>query len=105
NPHAGAIPWERRRHAAVFVKSGVDPAAMRHGWTALPDATRAIIADASERALSGDDRTIAELAAASFADRSIHWGGRQELFLFVASTIDRYVRAVRADRMVRALLP
>ena len=55
--------------------------------------------------LTGVDETIAAICAQAFEDRLIHFGDQQELFLSTCSAIDRYVRAVRAERMVRALLP
>lgn len=105
NPDADRIPWAKRQHPVVFVKTGVDPARLRREWDALPASLRGILHDAAARVLSGVDTTVADLVAAAFADRQVHWGDRRELFLFACSTVDRYARAVRAERMVRALLP
>jgi hypothetical protein len=60
--------------------------------------------DSSARILSGADETVAVQCAQVFADRQIHWGDRRELFLSTCSMVDRYVRAVRAERMVLALM-
>lgn len=104
NPAADLVPWAHRAHDLVFAKTGIDPARLRQGWAGLPAVTRAIIEDSAAHVLTGSDDTVTTTCAAAFDDRSIHWGERRELFLFVASTVDRYARAVRADRMVRALL-
>ena len=105
NPAADRTPWLYREHDMVFVKSGVDPAQLRAEWAGLPPLVHGIIQDAAAAVLSGTDAMVTEVCAAAFADRSIHWGERRELFLFAASTVDRYARAVRAERMVRALMP
>ncbi len=104
NPNADAAPWAERDLGILYVKSGVDPAQLAAGWTGLPTRVRAILHEAAEAALAGADDAIADLCAAAFERSSIHCGDRRELFLFVCSTVDRYVRAVRADRMVRSLM-
>jgi hypothetical protein len=104
NPGADAAPWGQRDLGILFVKSGVDPDRLSSAWNALPPPIRAILHEASDQALSGADSPIADLCAAAFTRAAIHWGDRRELFLFVCSTVDRYVRATRADRMVRHLM-
>lgn len=104
NPAADRTPWKKREHGIVFVKTGVDPAALSRAWDDLPAQVRDILHDTASRVLSGTDETVATLCAHAFADRQVHWGDRRELFLFSCSVVDRYARAVRADRMVRALM-
>ena len=105
NPAAHRTTWTKRQHDIVFVKTAIDPASIRREWSDLPSALRTLLSDASDQALTGADETIAEVCARAFRDRLIHFGGQQELFLNACSAVDRYVRAVRAERMVRALLP
>ena len=105
NPAANRTAWTQRTHDIVFVKTAVDPNAVRLDWGNLPSPLRSLLHDAAERALTGVDETIAAVCAQAFEDRLIHFGDRQELFLNTCSAVDKYVRAVRADRMVRALLP
>ena len=105
NPLASRTAWASRQHDAVFVKSGIDPASLRAPWAGLPPTVRQLVEDSAAQILSGADTTVADIVAEAFADRQIHWGDRRELFLYVCSTADRYARAVRAERMVRALLP
>jgi hypothetical protein len=104
NPLADRTPWNQREHDLVFVKTGVDSKALSRQWDASPRRIRDILYDCSARVLSGTDETVQALCAQVFADRQIYWGEQQELFLSTCSMVDRYARAVRAERMVRALM-
>jgi len=104
NPFADGKPWKQRRHEIVFAKTGVNPAALREGWNKLPARVRLLLEECSELVLSGVDDTIAGCCATVFASRQIHCGDARELFLSVCSSVDFYARAVRAERMVRALM-
>ncbi len=105
NPDAARHAWHDREHDLVFVKTGIDPARLRTAWATLPPPMRAITEDTAARVLSGADDPVTTICAEAFAANSIHWGERREMFLHVCSTVDRYARATRAERMVRALLP
>ena len=105
NPHANETPWAERRHRVVFAKTGINPAQLRAAWTDLPRAIHTLLEESAEHVLTGTDMTVAAVCAAAFGRNHLHCGGQRELFLSVCSTVDRYVRAVRAERMVRALLP
>jgi hypothetical protein len=104
NPLADRTPWSKRKLDIVFVKTGVDPEKMSAEWNAWPRKAREILHDCAARVLSGADETVAVLCAEVFADRQIYWGDRRELFLSTCSMVDRYARAVRAQRMVTALM-
>ena len=104
NPAADRTPWRSREHAIVFVKTAVNPDSVCSEWKDLPPPIRSLLHDTTSRLLSGADETVAAICAEAFADRFIHLGDRQELFLNTCSMVDRYVRAVRAERMVRALM-
>jgi hypothetical protein len=103
-PLADQKPWSQRHHDIVFVKTAVDPKQLSAEWATYPKKIRDIMYDCSARILSGADETVAVQCAQVFADRQIHWGDRRELFLSTCSLVDRYVRAVRAERMVLALM-
>ena len=105
NPLANRTAWTKRTHDIVFVKTAIDPKSIRLGWSNLPNAVRTLLIDTAERVLTGVDETIATVCAQAFEDRRMHVGDQQELFLNACSLVDHYVRAVRAERMVRALLP
>ena len=105
NPHADETPWAEREHQAVYVKTAVDPGKLCGAWADLPRPTRVLLQESAEHVLTGTNMTVAAVCAASFERHYLHCGNQRELFLFVCSTVDRYVRAVRAERMVRALLP
>jgi hypothetical protein len=104
NPLADQTPWSQRQHDIVFVKTAVDPKQFSAEWNTYPKKIKDIMFDCSARVLSGANETVAVLCAQVFADRQIHWGDRRELFLWTCSIVDRYVRAVRAERMVLALM-
>lgn len=104
NPMAERIAWRDRPVDVVFVKTAVDPARLEREWESLPAVTRTILYESAEEALAGSDRTVAAICAAAFERNLIHVGDRRELLLHACCAIDRYVRAVRAERMVRALL-
>ncbi len=105
NPAANRTGWRQREHDVVFVKTAIDPASIRLQWANLPPKLRSLLHDAAELVLAGADATVAAVCARAFEDRLIHVGDRQELFLNACSAVDHYARAVRAERMVRALLP
>ena len=105
NPHADEAPWAEREHKVVYVKTAVDPGKLRGAWADLPGPVRALLQESADHVLTGTDMTVAAVCAAAFERHYVHCGNQRELFLFVCSTVDRYVRAVRAERMVRALLP
>jgi len=104
NPHADRTPWKQRRHEIVLAKTGANPAALREGWKKLPARVRPLLEESAELVLSGADDTVAGCCATVFASRQIHWGDAREVFLSVCSAVDFYARAVRAERMVRALM-
>jgi len=104
NPHAAGKPWKQRRHEIVFAKTAVNSAALREGWSKLPARVQPVLQDCAELVLSGAEDTVAGCCATVFANRRIHWGETRELFLSVCSSVDFYARAVRAERMVRALM-
>lgn len=104
NSAADRTPWNKREHDIVFVKTGVDSEALRLKWAEYPKRVNVILQETAALVLSGADETVATLCAKVFAEQQIHWGERREFFLFACSTVDFYVRAVRAERMVEALM-
>lgn len=105
NPHCDRVPWDKREHAIVFAKTGVDPRSFRAEWAQLPGPLRKVVEDGAEIMLGGAGASVAAACAAAFKQRLIHYGQQNEFFLFACSSVDRYVRAVHAERMVQALLP
>ena len=104
NPYADREPWERREHDIVFVKTGVNPETLREQWKSAPGKIQGILQESADLVLSGSDETVATICAKVFAGKNIYWGDRLELFLSACSLVDFYARAVRAERMVRALM-
>jgi len=104
NPYADRTPWEQREHDIVFVKTGVNPAALQQRWKTAPPKIQQILQDCAELVLSGLDESVQTICAKVFADKNIYWGDRLELFLSTCSLVDFYARAVRAERMVQGLM-
>lgn len=105
NPLRDRIPWKKRQHDIVFAKTGTNPALLRAAWEQRPAKIRDILRESADLVLSGADDMVSANCARVFETRGIHWGEMRELFLSVCSTIDMYARAVRAERMVKALMP
>jgi len=104
NPYAEQISWQDRDLEIVYVKTGVDPTQLLRGWDIFPVKLRAAVEDAAKAALSGQTKTIAQLVAHACRDHNIDFGARKELFLRMCSEVDKYVRAVRAERMLREVM-
>jgi hypothetical protein len=104
NPYADRTPWEQREHDIVFVKTGVNPQTLRKTWEAVPSIIQKILHECADLVLRGIDQPVETICAQVFADKKIHWGDRLEVFLSTCSFVDFYARAVRAERMVLALM-
>ncbi|MCA3365445.1 MAG: hypothetical protein INF79_07490 [Roseomonas sp.] len=104
NPHANDTAWQQRDLELVFVKTGVNPEAIREPWGGLPKMMRDVLEEAAAVALSGQQETIGQIVANAYASRQIHFGERLALFLRSCQHVDAYVRAVRADRMARQVM-
>ena len=104
NPLADQTPWHDRDLEIVYVKTGVDPEALRAKWTALPNKIRGVVEDACAVALAGQKKPIGQIVVDSFAAGTMHFGENQTLLLRACSEVDFYVRAVRAERMLREVM-
>ncbi|MCA3326000.1 MAG: hypothetical protein INF75_09230 [Roseomonas sp.] len=104
NPLADETPWHDRDLEIVYVKSGVDSEALRAAWTAFPSKLRGVIEDASAVALAGQQKTIGQIVIDSFAACSMYFGQNRTLLLRACAAVDSYVRAVRAERMLREVM-
>lgn len=104
NPLADQFSWQDRDLELVYVKTGVDPDTIRRHWAEFPRVLRAVIEDAASSALAGQKDTIGEIVAESFSANAIAFGESQTLLFRACSEVDRYVRAVRAERMLRAVM-
>jgi hypothetical protein len=105
NPYCDSVKWAQREHAIVYAKTGVDPRRFREEWRQLPAPLCRVLEDGAEILLGGTGETVASACTAAFKQRLIHYGRQNEFFLFACSAVDRYARAVHAERMVHALLP
>ncbi|MCA3358807.1 MAG: hypothetical protein ING02_12485 [Roseomonas sp.] len=104
NPYAEQILWQDRDLEIVYVKTGVDPRQLLRGWDIFPARLRAAVEDAAKSALSGQTKTIAQLVAHACRDHNIDFGARTTLFLRMCTEVDKYVRAVRAERMLHEVM-
>ncbi|MCA3020318.1 MAG: hypothetical protein ING62_16920 [Rhodocyclaceae bacterium] len=104
NPLADETPWHDRDLEIVYVKTGVDSESLRAKWTEFPNKLRRVIEDACSVALAGQQKTIGEIVIDSFAACSMYFGPNRTLLLRACSAVDSYVRAVRAERMLREVM-
>jgi hypothetical protein len=104
NPFADDISWRERDLELVYVKTGVDPTKIRAEWSEFPKVLREVIEDAASVALTVQEKSIGQIVADSFAARNIFFGERMVLYLRSCSTVDFYVRAVRAERMLHQVM-
>ncbi len=104
NPHANDLPWHKRDLDLIFVKSGVDPNALRAAWAELQATLREVLEEASEIALAGQTESIGRIVARVFSAHRINLNENTEPFMYSCQQVDAYVRATRADRMARQIM-
>jgi hypothetical protein len=103
NPRFDKIPWSKRSHRMIFVKSGGDPVAFRAQWAQFPGRLRTILEEASAEALRRPIGDISDLVLSCFASHDLDVGDRHDLVFAVLQQVDLYVRQVHATRMAQAL--
>lgn len=103
NPHRDRIPWNRRSHRMVFVKTGASPAARRAEWARWPGRLRAVLEDASSEACRHGTMALTDLLLGCVAAHHLVFDGRPEYLLALMQELDLVVRAERSTRMVQAL--
>ena len=104
NPLADDVPWAAREHDLVYVKTGVNPNAILQRWETLPRRIREIQHSSAAAVLAGSTDIIADVCASACKAANFWWGDQRELFFSICSEVDLYVRAARAERMVRFLM-
>jgi hypothetical protein len=104
NPHADAISWHKRDLDLVFMKSGADPKAHHSSWNELPAVLREVLEEASAIALAGQTEAIGKIVTNVFSARKVDLAEITELLAFCCRKLDAYVRATRAERMVRQIM-
>jgi hypothetical protein len=103
NKHRDRVPWSRRQHRMVFVKTGADPEARRAAWQGWGGRLRAVLEDIAAELCRQGTGDITATALAGFEAHGLFIEERKELLFGVLSELDLYVRSVRATRMARAL--
>lgn len=105
NPHRDVLPWSRRPHRMVFVKTGENPARRRAGWEGWPHPLRALLLDAAEAAAQRPTGDITGLVLEAALARGLYLEERLEILFAVTLEVDLHTRALRATAFARALLP
>ncbi|HEY8611633.1 MAG TPA: hypothetical protein VIL69_10145 [Roseomonas sp.] len=105
NPMRDAIPWSRRPHRMVFVKTGEDPARRRAEWNGWPAPLRAVLHEAAEEAARRPTGDITGLVLEAALARGLHLEERLEILFALAYQVDLHTRALRANAFAHALLP
>lgn len=104
NIHADEIPWNERPLNAVFVKTAVNTTLIEENWNKAPKKISTLLYESSKIALGGSTETITSICSSVFDTFDFHYGENLEFFLSACSMVDHYVRAMRAERMVRELV-
>ena len=105
NPQRDRLPWARRPHRMVFVKTGEDPARRRADWQAWPRLLRDVLHEAAEAAAARGTGDVTDLVLDSTKARGLHLEERLEILFALTYQVDLYVRGLRANAFARALLP
>ena len=105
NPARDAIPWEARPVGMAYIKTGSDPEARRARWTEWPAPVRDALEDAASAALHQGTGDMVDIAIGAFDAAGLHLEARPEMLFGLLYELDLYLRAERATRIARALLP
>jgi hypothetical protein len=103
NEQRDAVPWTRREHRMVFVKTGADPEARRAIWRNWPRRLRDALENAGAELCRRGTEDITPTALACFEANDLFLEERKDLLHGMLFQLDLYVRAVRATAMARAL--
>jgi hypothetical protein len=103
NPLRDAVPWSRREHRMVYVKTGENPRAFHDRWATWPRRLRAVLENASAEALKRDTGDIGPIVAAAFEAEGISVDGRVAYLNAAFTQVDHYVRSVHSTWMVEVL--
>lgn len=103
NPDCDKIPWSKRSHRIVFLKSGGDPEARRAQWVGWPRDFREILEESSRKALQLPTGDITPIVIDCMKSYGIEFGDRRDILLAILNEVDWYVRLVRLTMMARAL--
>lgn len=105
NAARDSIPWAERPIAMAFIKTGSDPAARRARWENWPAPVRDALEDAASAALHQGTGDAVEIAIGAFNAAGLHLEERPEMLFGLLYELDLYLRAERATRIARAMLP
>ncbi|MBP0445465.1 hypothetical protein J8J14_11820 [Roseomonas sp. SSH11] len=105
NPARDRIPWARRPHRMVFVKTGEDPERRQAEWRNWPAPLRAVLHDATAEAARQPTGDITHTVLGACEAHGLHLEERLELLFAIAFQVDLQLRALRANAFARALLP
>jgi hypothetical protein len=103
NPNCDKIPWSKRSHRIVFLKSGGDPEARRAQWVTWPSKCRKILEESSSQALKMPTGDITPIVMECLRSYGIEFGESRHILLAMLNEVDWYVRLVRLTMMARAL--
>ncbi|HZS82277.1 MAG TPA: hypothetical protein VFA50_05370 [Stellaceae bacterium] len=97
------VPWAKREHRMVFLKTGADPEARRAKWAGWGTRLQAALEDAAAQLCRRGTGDITATALASLEANGLFIEERKDLLFGLLLELDQYVRAVRATTMARAL--
>jgi hypothetical protein len=105
NPDRASIPWERRPVAMAYVKTGSDPKKLMAAWERLPARLNKALREAAAILTDQPTGDLVTVATATFRAVGLHIEENRAMLFGMLNEVDLYIRAVRATRVARALLP
>ena len=104
NRHRDEIPWSKRQHRMVFVKTARSPELHREEIARLPRRLRAVVEDSAAVVLATGVGDITDHFLASCDHHGLALDGRLEVLCSLLFMVDQYVRDSRSTSLARALL-
>lgn len=97
--------WKQRPIKMLFAKSFTSHENIRKEFDTFPRLLREIAHESADLALKEAEQTIFQICNQIFEAHNVYSGVHNEILFYICSKVDLYVRAVHAERMIKAVLP
>lgn len=105
DPQVENPDWSTRPIKLLYAKTPSRLEKMHEEFDSFPRLIREAAYESAQQALKGPDQTIFQICRDVLERQNVYMGKHREVLLHLCSKVDFYVRAVHAERMVKALLP
>ena len=103
NARRDDMPWSKREHRLVFVKSGEDPEILRSRWPKWGKRLHRVLEDLAGELCRHGTGDITATVLACLDAYGLFLGERKDILIAILFQLDRFVRATRATAIARAL--